>query len=108
MMLETINAMAKPLKQGGLMSGEGIYRYSLEHTDDGLPGGEGVFNMCTFWLVEALTRASKADASRLREARLLFERMLGMSNHLGLYSEESGLCGEALGRIFPRPLLTWA
>jgi GH15 family glucan-1,4-alpha-glucosidase len=97
MMLDTIKAVARPLNQGGLMSGGGVYRYAPERTDDGLPGDEGMFNMCTFWLVEALTRASRADPSRLREARLLFEKMLGLSNHLGLYSEESSVCGEALG-----------
>ena len=41
-------------------------------TSDGLLGEEGTFNICTFWLVEALTRAG-----RLSEARLIFERMLG-------------------------------
>src|SRR5690242_13636873 len=40
-------------------------------------GGEGIFNMCSFWLVEALTRAGQADAERLDQARLLFERVLG-------------------------------
>ncbi|HXJ91682.1 MAG TPA: glycoside hydrolase family 15 protein [Terriglobia bacterium] len=101
MMLDTISAAARPLNQGGLLSGQGIYRYAPEHTDDGLPGDEGTFNMCTFWLVEALTRAGRADPSRLQEARLLFEKTLGLSNHLGLYSEESGACGEALGN-FPQ------
>jgi GH15 family glucan-1,4-alpha-glucosidase len=83
------------------MDGDRIYRYAAEHTDDGLPGTEGTFNMCTFWLVEALTRAGRADPSRLQEARLIFEKMLGLSNHLGLYSEETGACGEALGN-FPQ------
>lgn len=57
--------------------------------------------MCTFWLVEALTRAGREDRRRLDEARLLFERMLGYSNHLGLYAEETGDSGEALGN-FPQ------
>ena len=48
--------------------------------------------MCTFWLVEALTRAGRLD-----EARLIFEQMLGYANHLGLYAEEIGPSGEALG-----------
>ncbi|HEV3278137.1 MAG TPA: glycoside hydrolase family 15 protein [Terriglobia bacterium] len=101
MMLDTIDAVYRPLRQGGLMDGDRIYRYAAEHTDDGLPGTEGTFNMCTFWLVEALTRAGRADPSRLQEARLIFEKMLGLSNHLGLYSEETGACGEALGN-FPQ------
>jgi GH15 family glucan-1,4-alpha-glucosidase len=57
--------------------------------------------MCTFWLVEALTRAGKADRSKLEEAQLVFEQMLGYANHLGLYAEETGPSGEALGN-FPQ------
>ncbi len=38
---------------------------------------------------------------RLRDARLMFEEMLGYANHLGLYAEETGACGEALGN-FPQ------
>ena len=52
--------------------------------------------MCTFWLVEALTRAGQVN-----QARLMFERMLGYANHLGLYAEEIGPKGEALGN-FPQ------
>ena len=63
---------------------------------DGLPGEEGTFNMCTFWLVEALTRAGRVD-----KARLIFEKMLGYANHLGLYAEELGASGQALGN-FPQ------
>jgi len=101
MMLDTISAVSKPLGQGGLMGGHTVFRYSSELTDDGLSGDEGTFNMCSFWLVEALTRASRADPSRLHQARLIFENMLGLANHVGLYSEESGVCGEALGN-FPQ------
>ena len=68
---------------------------------DGLAGEEGTFNICTFWLVEALTRAGHTDRSRLNDARLIFERMLGYANHLGLYAEETGRSGEALGN-FPQ------
>jgi GH15 family glucan-1,4-alpha-glucosidase len=60
-----------------------------------------LFNICTFWLVEALTRAGQLDRIRLEEARLIFERMLGYANHLGLYAEETGPSGEALGN-FPQ------
>jgi GH15 family glucan-1,4-alpha-glucosidase len=68
---------------------------------DGLPGKEGTFNMCSFWLVEALTRAGRIDPDKLRQAQLLFERMLGFANHLGLYAEQTGPQGEALGN-FPQ------
>ncbi len=101
MMLDTIAAINQPLGQGGLMGGHLVFRYSSEHTDDGLAGDEGAFNMCTFWLVEALTRAGGADPSRLQEARLIFENMLGLANQVGLYSEETGVSGEALGN-FPQ------
>jgi len=68
---------------------------------DGLTGDEGTFNICSFWLVEALTRAGQKDRRRLEEARLMFEKMLTYANHLGLYSEETGPSGEALGN-FPQ------
>jgi GH15 family glucan-1,4-alpha-glucosidase len=57
--------------------------------------------MCSFWLVEALTRASQAKPEKLDQAVLLFERMLGYANHLGLYAEQTGSQGEALGN-FPQ------
>ena len=53
--------------------------------------------MCTLWLVEALTRAGRTDRRRPEEARLIFERMLGYANQLGLYAEQTGSAGEALG-----------
>ena len=78
-----------------------MYRYDSETGEDGLHGKEGTFNMCTFWLVEALARAGRVDRAKLNEARLLFERMLGYANHVGLYAEETGPGGEALGN-FPQ------
>ena len=73
------------------------------HGIDGLSGEEGTFNICTFWLVEALSRAGRDDPQRLQDARLMFEQMLGHANHLGLYAEEIGFHGEALGN-FPLAL----
>ena len=102
-MLKTIDAIMKPPAERGLLSNNLVYRYLVSETDDGLEGEEGTFNMCTFWLVEALARAGRADPPRLRQARLMFEEMLGYSNHLGLYAEETGSCGEALGN-FPQAL----
>lgn len=66
-----------------------VYRYG---TGDGLSGQEGTFCMCSFWYIECLARMGD-----VRMARLLFEKMLGYANHLGLYSEELGPCGEHLG-----------
>jgi GH15 family glucan-1,4-alpha-glucosidase len=99
--LSTLDAINKPLSQGGLAAGGLLYRRDIRMVHDGLPGEEGTFNMCSFWLVEALTRAGRTDKKRLDEARLLFERLLTHSNHLGLYSEQVGTQGEALGN-FPQ------
>jgi len=96
-MLKTIDAIMRPPREGGLLSDSLVYRYSTKDFADGLTGNEGTFNMCTFWLVEALTRAGRTDRRRLEEARLIFERMLGYANHLGLYAEQTSSTGEALG-----------
>jgi GH15 family glucan-1,4-alpha-glucosidase len=61
---------------------------------DGSATEEGTFNVCSFWLVECLTRAGRLD-----EARLALEKMFSYSNHLGLYAEKLGTSGEALGNF---------
>ena len=67
-----------------------VYRY---HAEDGLPGSEGTFTICTFWLVDNL-----AMQGRVVEARSLFERLLSYAGQLGLFSEEIGSNGtKALG-----------
>jgi GH15 family glucan-1,4-alpha-glucosidase len=48
-----------------------------------------------------LTRAGRTDRRLLKQARLIFEKMLGYANHLGLFAEETGPCAEALGN-FPQ------
>jgi GH15 family glucan-1,4-alpha-glucosidase len=100
-MLTTLDAIRRPLAAGGLAADGLVYRYDPAAAPDGLVGREGTFNMCSFWLVEALTRAGRTDPARLEEARLLFEQMLGYANHLGLYAEQTGNSGEALGN-FPQ------
>jgi GH15 family glucan-1,4-alpha-glucosidase len=102
-MIKTLEAIRRPPDQGGLLSDSMVYRYNPQSHIDGLEGGEGSFNMCTFWLVEALTRAGRHNRRLLEDAQLLFEKMLGFANHLGLYSEQTGNCGEALGN-FPQAL----
>jgi GH15 family glucan-1,4-alpha-glucosidase len=102
-MLATLDAIRRPMRKGGLSADGLVYRYDPSVAPDGLPGREGTFNMCSFWLVEALTRAGRNEPQRLADARLLFEQMLGYSNHLGLYAEQTGLSGEALGN-FPQAL----
>jgi len=100
-MLKTIDAIDRTPDKGGLVSNSLVYRYNIEESPDGLRGEEGTFNICTFWMVEALTRAGRFDEKRLEDARLMFEQMLGYANHLGLYAEETGARGEALGN-FPQ------
>jgi GH15 family glucan-1,4-alpha-glucosidase len=74
----TIDAVMRELGRDGFVS-----RYSTTDTDDGLPGDEGQFLACSFWLVSALARNGRAA-----EARTLFERLLGLANDLGLFAEE--------------------
>lgn len=100
-MIRTLEAIRAPLGRGGLRADGLVFRYDSERSRDGLEGTEGAFNMCSFWLVEAMTRAGRADRGLLREARLQFEHMLGYANQLGLYAEETGSRGEALGN-FPQ------
>jgi GH15 family glucan-1,4-alpha-glucosidase len=100
-MISTIKAILANPRDGGLVSDGLVYRYPPQPRIDGLSGEEGTFNMCSFWLVEALTRAGRANPEWLDQARLLFERMLGYANHLGLYAEQTGSQGEALGN-FPQ------
>ncbi len=74
----TIDAVRAELGHDGFVS-----RYSTAETDDGLPGSEGQFLACSFWLVSAL-----ALNGRREEARTLFERLLALSNDVGLLAEE--------------------
>jgi GH15 family glucan-1,4-alpha-glucosidase len=91
-MLSTLDAICDDL-----VSDSFVFRYDTEEAaDDGLPGTEGSFSLCSFWYVECLTRAGRLD-----EARLMFEKMLSYANHLGLYSEEIASNGAALGN-FPQ------
>jgi GH15 family glucan-1,4-alpha-glucosidase len=88
--LSTLDRISSDLVSDSLVS-----RYALTGVD-GIADGEGTFNLCSFWYVEALTRSG-----RVREARMVFEKMLTYANHLGLYAEQIGASGEALGN-FPQ------
>jgi GH15 family glucan-1,4-alpha-glucosidase len=101
-LVSTLEAINQSPSQGGLVSNSLVYRYDVVRTPDGIHSDEGTFNICTFWLVEALVRAAgRTSTGRVREARLIFEQMLGYANHLGLYAEETGPTGEHLGN-FPQ------
>jgi len=92
--MSTLEAIKKTLVQDSL-----VYRYLPEKAaSDGFDGNEGTFSMCSFWYVECLSRAND-----LRQARFIFEKALGYSNHVGLYAEQLGPCGEHLGN-FPQAL----
>ncbi|CAM5614228.1 glycoside hydrolase family 15 protein [Streptomyces griseomycini] len=89
--LSTLDSLTEDLVSDSL-----VYRYDPQASPDGLRGDEGTFSICSFWYVEALTRAGRLD-----EARLAFEKMLTYANHLGLYAEEISHTGEQQGN-FPQ------
>jgi GH15 family glucan-1,4-alpha-glucosidase len=92
MWLSTMRAIENRLIEDTLVR---RYRADGSHVD-GLPGTDGSFTACSFWYVECLARAGE-----LEKAQLLFEKLLGYANHLGLYSEELGPDGRHLGN-FPQ------
>jgi GH15 family glucan-1,4-alpha-glucosidase len=88
-MQSTIDRILERLTENGL-----VYRYRI---DDGLPGDEGAFGLCTFWLVDALILSDRLD-----EAQEIFEGIMRRANHVGLYSEQiDPASGEFLGN-FPQ------
>ncbi|QPH40593.1 glycoside hydrolase family 15 protein [Pedobacter endophyticus] len=91
MWLSTLKRIEEDLVSDAL-----VYRYSQDAAPDGFLSREGTFSMCSFWYVECLSKSGQ-----LEKARLYFEKMLGYSNHLGLYAEQLGFKGEHLGN-FPQ------
>jgi GH15 family glucan-1,4-alpha-glucosidase len=90
--LSTMQAVEKTLTEDSL-----VYRYdTIGDPIDGLRGREGSFTACSFWYIECLARSHQ-----LEKAQLLFDKMLGYANHLGLYSEQLGSSGQHLGN-FPQ------
>lgn len=88
----TIDAITRELGREGFVS-----RYSTAQTDDGLPGDEGQFLACSFWLVSALALNGRTD-----QARALFERLTARSNDLGLLAEEYVVGRRRLVGDFPQ------
>jgi GH15 family glucan-1,4-alpha-glucosidase len=74
----TVEAIERNLMKDGF-----VQRYKTASHVDGLPVGEGIFLMCSFWLVDNLTLMGRLD-----EARALFNRLLDLRNDVGLLSEE--------------------
>ncbi|MCH8474662.1 MAG: glycoside hydrolase family 15 protein [Opitutales bacterium] len=86
----TLQAIVNDLVEDSL-----VYRYRVgEAFSDELEGGEGTFSICSFWLVECISRSGD-----LPKARYLFEKMLGYASPLGLFSEQLGPRGEFLGNV---------
>jgi GH15 family glucan-1,4-alpha-glucosidase len=88
----TIDAVSRELRRGRL-----VYRY---RADDGLPGKEGCFVNCSFWLVGALARAGRVD-----EATALMNDLLESANDVGLYAEEIDPDSDEFLGNFPQALV---
>jgi GH15 family glucan-1,4-alpha-glucosidase len=89
----TVDAIQRTLLRDGF-----VVRYLTDESSvDGLPPGEGVFLPCSFWLVDCLELLGRHD-----EAHALFERLLGVANDLGLFSEEYDPAEQRLLGNFPQ------
>src|SRR5205814_7327372 len=92
--LGTVDAIQRELVEDGFVQ---RYPTHAHENVDGLPGKEGAFIACSFWLVDALALVGRTD-----EARALFERLLEVRNEVGLLSEEYDLRHKRLIGNFPQ------
>ena len=76
--VKTIEEIERTLLYNGL-----VLRYDTDSGVDGLPQGEGAFLACSFWLVD-----NYILLGRLKEARRMFDRLVGLCNDVGLLAEE--------------------
>jgi len=88
----TVEAIERELMPAGL-----VMRYNTAKVEDGLPPGEGVFLACSFWMVSSLKAIG-----RVKDAKVLFERLLKLRNDLGLLSEEYDVARKRLVGNFPQ------
>ncbi|HEY9460870.1 MAG TPA: glycoside hydrolase family 15 protein, partial [Paralcaligenes sp.] len=90
--LGTVAAIETHLMRDGL-----LLRYDSEVTEDGLPAGEGVFLACSFWLADVYVLLGRDD-----DARVLFERLTGLCNDVGLLAEQYDPHGRRMLGNFPQ------
>ena len=88
----TTAAVERELLRGGY-----VLRYDTQGGSDGLPGGEGAFLACSFWLVDNWNMQGRKN-----DARAFFERLLSLSNELGLLSEEYDPAAKRMTGNFPQ------
>lgn len=88
----TLRAIEKRLLVDGL-----VRRYDTSSGHDGLPGGEGAFLACSFWLADAYVLMERQE-----DARHLFERLLALRNDVGLLSEEYDTRDKRMVGNFPQ------
>jgi GH15 family glucan-1,4-alpha-glucosidase len=91
-MISTVAAIERELVQDGF-----VLRYHTHESDDGLPPGEGVFLLCSFWLAD-----NYALMGRKEEALALFERLLALRNDVGLLAEQYDPVARHLLGNFPQ------
>jgi GH15 family glucan-1,4-alpha-glucosidase len=103
--LSTLQRVLEPPEKNGLTSANMVFRYDHEKAHDGVGGREGAFIMITFWAIESMFRALKytntlpnGDNLR-RKAIASFDNVLSFANHLGIFSEEVAISGEAMGNV---------
>src|SRR5262249_1423740 len=91
-MAGTVRAIERELMSGGF-----VHRYDSNKTEDGLPAGEGVFLLCTFWLAD-----NYALMGRIDEGNALFEKLLALRNDVGLLSEQYDPAARRMLGNFPQ------
>ncbi|MGH2632885.1 MAG: glycoside hydrolase family 15 protein, partial [Tepidiformaceae bacterium] len=90
----TVDAVQRELSEHGL-----LHRYTVEKGVDGLPGDDGAFLICSFWLADNLQLIGRKD-----EARKLFKRLTSLTNDVGLLSEEYDPVAKRMLGNFPQAI----